>query len=525
MLLRLLRKFSIVTQLLTLALTIVALFAVPSVWYFYYKYNDQSIESLKNKSSSIARILAVNVSAGVEFSDSQTIEQLVSGVSQDPMIAAVYVFDAKEVPLGSYVSEGAKGALSPEAASNLLGEKEIVFDETRGLVVAQRDVTNANERIGRLLLISSAGFTQEQLLQTLKDVGVVYLILLAANMVIVLILARAWVKPIVQAADIAHRIAEGDLNVPNLEESGDDQISKMSVAINVMVKSLTHLLARINQSHESIKKTIAEIQTSTVQQRHGLENQASAISEISTTINQLKTTSKQSASIAQRVLDDSERSVEVSKEGLTSNDKAVSGMDLINDQMESIAESILSLSERSQQIVDIVATVNDLAQQSNYLALNASIEAAKAGEHGKGFAVVAMEVRNLAEQSQQATAQIRNILNEIQSNMNAAVLVTENGTQKVTEGVDLIRSTGDVINQLANVVNQGASSARQISSSANQQSLGVDQIAQAITAISQTMNETTNSAKQLERAAEGLSEVAELMTDAIENYASKRSQS
>jgi len=142
--------------------------------------------------------------------------------------------------------------------------------------------------------------------------------------------------------------------------------------------------------------------------------------------------------------------------------------------MENIAENILSLSERSQQIVDIIATVNDLAQQSNFLALNASIEAAKAGEHGKGFAVVAMEVRNLAEQSQQATAQIKNILSEIQSTMNSAVLVTENGTQKVTDGVSLIQKTGDVINQLAEVVNQGASSARQISASANQQSLGVD---------------------------------------------------
>jgi methyl-accepting chemotaxis protein len=107
----------------------------------------------------------------------------------------------------------------------------------------------------------------------------------------------------------------------------------------------------------------------------------------------------------------------------------------IHDQMESVAASILHLSEQSQAIGEIIATVTDLAERSNLLAVNAAIEAAKADEQGKGFAVVAQEVKSLAEQSKQATAQVRTILNDIQTAMSAAVMATEQGSKAVDAGV------------------------------------------------------------------------------------------
>src|SRR5207253_8764623 len=125
-------------------------------------------------------------------------------------------------------------------------------------------------------------------------------------------------------------------------------------------------------------------------------------------------------------------------------------------QMEAIAESIAGLSEQTQAISEIITTVNDLADQSNLLAVNAAIEAAKAGEQGKGFAVVAQEVRNLAEQSKQATAQVRTILGEIQRAANAAVLATEQGTRVVEGGMGLTQRAGDVIGQLADTIREAS---------------------------------------------------------------------
>ena len=121
-------------------------------------------------------------------------------------------------------------------------------------------------------------------------------------------------------------------------------------------------------------------------------------------------------------------------------------------RVESIAENIVALSEQTQQIGEIITTVNDIAAQSNILALNASVEAARAGEYGKGFAVVAVEVRNLAEQSRQATAQVKAILSDIQKATNATVMATEEGTKQVEDGAQLAMKAGEAIEQLAEVI-------------------------------------------------------------------------
>ena len=146
--------------------------------------------------------------------------------------------------------------------------------------------------------------------------------------------------------------------------------------------------------------------------------------------------------------------------GRKSVESAIEGMQRIREQMESIAESIVQLSEQSQAIGEIIATVNDLAEQSNLLAVNAAIEAAKAGEQGKGFAVVAQEVKSLAEQSKQATAQVRTILGDIQKATSAAVMATEQGSKAVEAGVKQSGEAGESIRQLGRERHRGGAGGR-----------------------------------------------------------------
>jgi methyl-accepting chemotaxis protein len=176
------------------------------------------------------------------------------------------------------------------------------------------------------------------------------------------------------------------------------------------------------------------------------------------------------------------------------------------------------LSEQTQQIGEITATVNDIASQSNLLALNASVEAARAGEHGKGFAVVAVEVRNLAEQSKQATAQVKSILNEIQRATNAAVMATEEGTKGVDTGVDLTGQAGETIKQLAANISDSTNAAQQIVASAQQQSTGMEQIALAIENINQATVQNLASIRQAENSAQDLSDVAQQLETLVARY-------
>jgi methyl-accepting chemotaxis protein len=147
-------------------------------------------------------------------------------------------------------------------------------------------------------------------------------------------------------------------------------------------------------------------------------------------------------------------------------------MNKIREQMETVAESIVGLSDQSLAIGEIIATVNDLAEQSNLLAVNAAIEAAKAGEHGKGFAVVAQEVKSLAEQSKLATAQVRTILNDIQKATNAAVMATEQGSKAVEAGERQSNEAGEAIRSLADSISESAAASTLITSSSQQQMVG-----------------------------------------------------
>ncbi|HMC09002.1 MAG TPA: methyl-accepting chemotaxis protein, partial [Actinomycetota bacterium] len=193
-------------------------------------------------------------------------------------------------------------------------------------------------------------------------------------------------------------------------------------------------------------------------------------------------------------------------------------MEQIRDRVQAIARDILTLSEQTQQIGEITATVNDLADQSNILALNASIEAAKAGEHGKGFAVVAAEVRNLAEQSKAATDQVRGILGDIQKATTGAVLATEHGTKVVEEGLVLTEQARVGIHSLAETIREAAQAAQQIAASAHQQSIGMDQIAEAMKEVNEGTTQFVAGAQQSQRAAEDLNELSRQLSSLAERY-------
>jgi methyl-accepting chemotaxis protein len=152
------------------------------------------------------------------------------------------------------------------------------------------------------------------------------------------------------------------------------------------------------------------------------------------------------------------------------------------------------------------------------LALNASVEAARAGEHGKGFAVVAAEVRNLAEQSRQATAQVREILLDIQGGINATVMATEEGIKVVDEGVQLAARARKAIEGLSRVIDESAQSAMQMVAGGQQQASGVEQIALAMQNINQATQQSLDSARQVEKAVQGLHGLASILIEIVEQY-------
>jgi methyl-accepting chemotaxis protein len=296
------------------------------------------------------------------------------------------------------------------------------------------------------------------------------------------------------------------------------EIEKRAAAEQEQRESLQNVLAQLGETSGRLSAAAAEILAAATQQATGANEQSAAISQTTTTVDEVKVISEQAIRRAQEVVDASQRTVQVSRTGEEAVQETIGSMAQIKARVEGIAENILALSAQTQQIGEIIATVNDIAAQSNMLALNASVEAARAGEHGKGFAVVAAEVRNLAEQSKQATAQVRAILQDVQDGINATVMATEEGTKVVDEGLELAGQTGVVIERLANTINEAAQAATQMRAGGQQQATGVEQIALAMQNINQATTQSLASTRQAEKAAQDLNNLAHSLTVLAEQY-------
>jgi methyl-accepting chemotaxis protein len=288
--------------------------------------------------------------------------------------------------------------------------------------------------------------------------------------------------------------------------------------LNSMVENLAEMAAQIRDTAAAITPAVNDFQALASQQSATFTEQNAAITQTAATVEQVRATAMQTSERAHHVMESSQESLNVSHAGESSVKDSITEMRLIRERVESIAENILRLSEQTQQIGEIIDAVNALADQSRLLALNASIEAARAGEEGKGFAVVAMEVRQLAEESSEATARIRDILQEIQQSTNTAVMVTEEGSKGAESGQAQVERTGEAIRELAAVIEQSAQAAIQIASSANQQTTGIDQLVEAMSHIRAASHETTSSAKQAEQSARDLATLAKQLEQLASRY-------
>jgi methyl-accepting chemotaxis protein len=404
-----------------------------------------------------------------------------------------------------------KAGRRAEASSAVLGPLQQKFVAFRDLAdrLSEQQFIDAEQRVHQ----SEALVDNIRLTFILANV-----VALLIGLVKVIWLDRVIAVPLKQATLVAGRIAGGDLTVTVPAANGADEVAQLMRALATMVTAWRAFMADRNAGIITLTAAASEILASTMQGAAGAAETAAAVSETSATVEEVKQTALLASQKSRLVSDAAQEASKTASAGRRAIEQGIEGMESIQQKMESIAATIVRLSERSQAIAEIIVTVGGLAEQSNLLAVNAAIEAAKAGEHGKGFSVVAHEVKNLADQSKQATRQVRELLGEIQKAISSAVMLTEQGSKTVANGVEQTSQAGHAIRLLAESIADAAEAAAQIAASSQQQLAGMDQVALAMENINHVSSENAAGSRQAEVSAQNLHELGQKLRHSTELF-------
>ncbi|UOF91291.1 methyl-accepting chemotaxis protein [Fodinisporobacter ferrooxydans] len=293
------------------------------------------------------------------------------------------------------------------------------------------------------------------------------------------------------------KIGKGDLGY-RLTPKSRDEFGQMQFELNKMALGLADIVRKVSTSAEQVAASAQELNASvdqvSIANSHiislmqevatGSEHQAKSTDEANTSIHEMSMSIQEIASNAQSVSSSSIQAADIARSGRDSIRQTIAKMESIHTVVNGLADTVKHLGDRSQSIGQITQVITDIASQTNLLALNAAIEAARAGEHGRGFAVVADEVRKLAEQAAISSKQIVHLISAIQQDAEHAVSITETTTQEVSEGIKAVHSAGESFNKIENSFHQVADEIEQVSASVQEMAAGTEQIVETMNQIS-----------------------------------------
>ncbi|MFH0968310.1 MAG: methyl-accepting chemotaxis protein [Methanobacteriota archaeon] len=347
---------------------------------------------------------------------------------------------------------------------------------------------------------------------------IIFILSLIVGFGLAFIITRSTLDPLDVLTKMANQIAAGDLNVEIPPDPREDEIGKLKDSFRKMLKGLREVHSELSESIFVLASSSNEILDASIQIAATATETAATVSETAATIEEVKQTSDISSETARLVSEKAQLASNVSQTGQKAVEEMVASFQRVQQQMESIAENVVQLAEKSQEIGEIIVTVNDIAEQSNILAINASIEAALAGEEGRRFDVVAQEIRNLADQSKQATSQVRTILTDIQRGVSTAVMATEQGNRTVGESVKQSNEAGESISTLTETISDSATAAIQNAVSSQQQNVGIGQIIQSMENIRQASMQNIIITKQAEDTAKNLHNLGQKLQQIANRY-------
>ena len=497
---------------LTARLTAVFLFPLLVITFFgiiYYWVNQKSAayDASEQNARLLAETLSFSVGAGLNDGNFDLVQTSFNWARGDASVAFVLILDESDKTIVEHNPQQIKYDVS-----TLLRQKE--FENANDIVIAMRPIEYKGRKLGTTIVGVTMAPVLTAVYKQIAMSSIINFIILALGIIWIVRYARVLVKEI-KAVQLS--IDNADLNT-QFNITREDEMGQLQNSFNQFVGSIRNMLIQVSETATSVASASAEISSSTEEMAAGAQEQTTQSEEIARAVEQMAKSIAVNSSNTGEASQTAEQSKKAAEQGGKVVTDTINEMKQIANVVRESAGTIQNLGKSSDQIGEIIGVIEHIADQTNLLALNAAIEAARAGEQGRGFAVVADEVRKLAEQTTKATKQIAGMIQQIQSDSHGAVSSMANATKQVDGGIVLADRAGDSLHEIVNISQKVTHMVSQIAVANEEQSSTSEQISKNMEAIAAVAQQTASGTQQIARTAEDLNRLTESLQNLVNQF-------
>lgn len=503
------------TKILIPVISVIVLLTISLSIIYYFVIGGTAERQFIKRGISVGTNLANVGRFGVLMNDPSQLEQHMDGTLTDPEVVYVGFFDANGSEIASrgiqIKTHGVQQLTSTEPQH---GTATLVTGkEAREFVVPVFSRQGDTKAIGFVRV----GISTDQFNADTRS-ALIWSIVLCIAFSLTAVFAVKWIMKILSPLiEGIHLVSTGDLSI-ELQKKTNDEVGDLIEGLRNFVIDLRTSIKEIKEEAQNVSLHAEDILKDSQSIATNAENGSHRVSEVASAVQEMASTISENSQNAITTSDTSEKARQAAEQGGKIVEETVVSMKSIAEVVRKSSNTVQELGKSSNQIGEIISVIDDIADQTNLLALNAAIEAARAGEQGRGFAVVADEVRKLAERTTKATKEIASMIKKIQVDTQGAVKAMEEGTQKVDEGISHADKAGASLRDIVQLSQEVTTMISQIVAASSQQASASEQISHNIEIINTTTEQTAQGIQQIAKAAEELNKFTDRLYQLLEKF-------
>ncbi len=486
---------------------------------FVWMDNKRISESISRENQVLTEVVAGNIAGALTFLDSDSGMTALATFKANPQILGAVVFDGSGNLFASYQPNAAKKGEPVLPRGFPATPPSPKSQYTEDYLEISHEINSEEGDIGTIYIRVGLQEMVEARNNLIKVAALTTLVAVIFSSLLALVIQRSIVRPINAVVSALKNIAEGEGDLTQrLQVNSQDELGELARWFNIFIKKVHDIVAKFSETSENLSNSAKELLDTTHATNNGIMKQQSEINQVASAVTQMSGTVQEIERNVANTASDAERADEQAVQGKEIVTQTMSAIDALAGDIEKASDVITRLQKESDNIGSVLEVIGGIAEQTNLLALNAAIEAARAGEQGRGFAVVADEVRTLASRTQSSTQEIQEMIERLQTGSKEAVLVMEKGRDQAANSVSHAENAGESLTKITAAVAVIKDMSQQIATASHEQSAVTEEINKNIINISQVASQTATDSNKIAENSNELSALSAELRQLISQF-------